>query len=196
MKKASKVLNSRGAGILKGLICYDSKYGSTETVCTAVRSGITLDVDIKNIKDVKDLDYDFIVIASPIFIGKPMQSIEVFIKDNYSKLFKKNIAVMVTCWAASTKYRDASADFIRQIVKDLPECNLIASKALPGKLILDQISERDKNTLLRIVNRISKMAGNFGGEDTSWNDVRDDQAAKAFGEEIEKAVMQLKASTL
>ncbi len=169
---------------MKGLICYDSKYGSTELVCQSIKRGMGIATDIKNVKDVKDFNYNIIVIGSPIFIGKPMQSITDFIISNREYLNGKNIALFVTCWAAATRYVAASDEFIEMIKKDLPQCFLLCSKALPGKLLMDEITERDKKALGRIIRRISGMSDEFGCEDTAWRDARDTEYTEDFGKEI------------
>ena len=117
---------------MKALICYDTKYGSTTEICHYISSGMKMSVDIKNISEVNSFDYDLIIIGSPVFIGKPMKSVGDFIIANYEKLRDKKIAVFVTCWAMATEYGASSGEFLEQLKKHLPPCDLICERELPG----------------------------------------------------------------
>ena len=176
---------------MNALICYDTKYGSTIDICYYIGSGMRMDVDIKNICDIESFDYDLFIIGSPIFIGKPMKSVEDFIAANYENLRNKKIAIFVTCWAMATEYGASSIEFIEQLKKYLPPCNLICERALPGKLLLDKVSERDQQTMKRLLRRLDSMIGEFDSQQIAWRDARDKQVAMEFGKEIETNFMQM-----
>lgn len=177
---------------MKGMICYDTKYGSTTSLCEAIKRGMDFDVEIKNVTDVEYFQHDVIVIVTPIFIGKPMKSVAKFIEDNYKELEGKNIVVIVTCWAASTKYRESAKEFIELIIGNLPTCNLICARALPGKLLMEDIAENDKKALLRIIRRISQRSEEFSGDEIIWGDARDYSMAEQLGREIKDRMYRLK----
>lgn len=170
---------------MRALICYDTKYGSTPEICRAIRAGINMDTDIRNVRDVYTLEYDLILIGSPVFIGKPMKSVTDFISQSYMLLHSRSIAIFVTCWAAATKYGASSEAFLEQFAKHLPPCRLIAQKALPGKLLPNAVSSRDKQILNRLLRRLDTMADDFESSDIPWRDARDYAAAKVFGREAE-----------
>ena len=173
---------------MKALICYDTKYGSTTEVCNNIKSGMQIDTEIKNIRDVNSFNYEMIIIGSPIFIGKPMKSIEDFIIDNYKKLRDKKIVIFVTCWAVATQYGRSSGEFLEQLEKYLPPCHLICKKALSGKLLLDKVSEGDRQKMKRLLRRLDAMSEEFNSQEIAWRDARDKQAAMDFGEEIEMSL--------
>ncbi len=170
---------------MRALICYDTKYGSTPEICRAIRAGIKMDTDIRNVRDVYTLEYDLILIGSPIFIGKPMESVVNFIRKSYMLLHSRTIATFVTCWATATQYSASSRAFLEQLAKHLPPCRLIAQKALPGRLLPDTVSSRDKRTLNRLLRRLDTMADDFESSSIPWRDARDYAAAEAFGREAE-----------
>lgn len=170
---------------MNALICYDTKYGSTTETCYYISSGMKMNVDIKNICEVNLFDYDLIIIGSPIFIGKPMKSVGDFIIANYEKLRDKKIAVFVTCWAMATQYGTSSSEFLEQLKKHLPPCRLICERALPGKLLLDKISERDRETMKRLLRRLDAMSEEFDSQKIAWRDAMDRKTAEDFGVEIE-----------
>ncbi len=170
---------------MRALICYDTKYGSTPEICRAIRAGITMDTDIRNVRDVYTLEYDLILIGSPIFIGKPMKSITDFIDRSYMLLHSRTIATFVTCWATATQYGASSQAFLEQLAKHLPPCRLIAQKALSGRLLPDAVSSRDKQILNRLLRRLETMADNFESSSIPWRDARDYAAAETFGKDAE-----------
>jgi len=176
---------------MNALICYDTKYGSTTEICHYIKSGMRMNVDVKNISEANSFDYDLIIIGSPIFIGKPMKSVGDFIIANYEKLKNKKVAVFVTCWAMATEYGASSGEFLEQLKKHLPPCDLICERALPGKLLLEKISEQDQQIMKRLLRRLDSMVGEFDSQKIAWRDARDKQIAMDFGKEIEENFMQL-----
>jgi menaquinone-dependent protoporphyrinogen IX oxidase len=146
-----------------------------------------MNVDIKNIPEVNSFDYDLIIIGSPIFIGKPMKSVGDFIIANYEKLRHKKIAVFITCWAMATEYGASSGEFLEQLKKYLPPCCLICERALPGKLLLDKVSDRDRETMKRLLRRLDAMSEEFDSQKIAWRDARDRKTAEEFGIEIENS---------
>ena len=172
---------------MKALICYDTKYGSTTEICHYIKLGMEMNADIKNISEVNSFDYDLIIIGSPIFIGKPMKSIEDFIVANYGNLKNRKVAIFVTCWAMATKYGASSDEFLEQLKKHLPPCHLILERALPGKLLLDKISEQDQHIMKRLLRRLDSMIWEFNSQEIAWCDARDKKTAEEFGKEIENS---------
>ncbi len=177
---------------MNALICYDTKYGSTTEICHYISSGMKIDTEIKRFYEVDSFDYDVIIIGSPIFIGKPMKSAEEFIVNNVKELENKKIAVFVTCWAMATKYGKSSGEFLEQLKKNLPSCHLICEMALPGKLLLDKVSEQDQKIMKRLLGRLDSMIEEFDSQKIAWRDARDKQMAVNFGKEIKEKITQMR----
>lgn len=169
---------------MKGLICYDTKYGSTELIAQGIKKGMGSDVEVKNIRDVKRLDYDIIVVGSPIFNGKPLHTFSEFIQLNYEKLQERNLALFVTCWASATRYNSSAGVFIETIKKYLPNKNLLYSEALPGRLMPDKISERDKKVLFKIIKRVRNITDELGDADIDWKDASDFDKCEQYGRNV------------
>jgi len=70
---------------MKTLIVYDSKHGSTEKICNWIKEGIG-DADICNVNNVSSLNYDLILVGSPIYFGKPLKSVISFLDDKRDSL--------------------------------------------------------------------------------------------------------------
>lgn len=169
---------------MNALICFGSRYGSTRQVCEDISIGMGIPTSIRPVSEVDCLDYDIVVIGTPVFIGKPMKTVTEFITAHSNELKDRNIALFVTCWAASTQYAAASSEFISQVAKYLPACRLLSTAALPGKLLMDQISEADRKLLNRLLRRIGDRSDEFDPEKIIWKDARNKKLSTEFGKDI------------
>ncbi len=67
------------------LIAYDTKYGSTERIAQWIAEGIAergtndVSVDVKNVLNVTVVNYDGVVIGSPIYDDEPLYSVIAFL---------------------------------------------------------------------------------------------------------------------
>ena len=96
---------------MKTLIVYDSKHGSTEKICNWIKEGIG-DADIYNVNNVSSLNYDLILVGSPIYFGKPLKSIISFLDDKRDELKNKRIIPFVVCIRNGKKYLSKLKKFI------------------------------------------------------------------------------------
>jgi len=85
---------------LKTLIVYDSMYGNTEMIAKAVAEGITGDVNVKRVGDVKSSDFDevdLLITGSPTQGGRHTKPMEAFLNGTSGKIKKTTrIAVFDT----------------------------------------------------------------------------------------------------
>ena len=96
---------------MKTLIVYDSKHGSTEKICNWIKKGIG-DADIYNVNNVSSLNYDLILVGSPIYFGKPLKSVISFLDDKRDELKNKRIIPFVVCIRNGKKYLSKLKNFI------------------------------------------------------------------------------------
>ena len=80
---------------------YDSKKGSTETLTGWMADTLREDhtVSIHSPSDSDSLSTDLIVIGSPIYFEKPLDSVKGFIALNATILREKKVAVFIVGWA-------------------------------------------------------------------------------------------------
>lgn len=84
--------------MVKCLVVYGSKYGSTAEVAAAVADG--MGADLANAASHPDIrPYDVVVIGSPIYGGNYMQGVRDFIRSNKPLLSKRRIAAFITAAA-------------------------------------------------------------------------------------------------
>jgi len=96
---------------MKTLIVYDSKHGATEKVSSWIKEGIG-DADICNVNNVSSLNYDLILVGSPIYFGKPLKSVISFLDDKRDELKNKRIIPFVVCIRNGKKYLSKLKNFI------------------------------------------------------------------------------------
>lgn len=82
------------------LIVFDTKGGSTKEIIGWIREGAMSRgaiVDMKTPNSVTSLDYDLIVVGTPIYNDMPMKSIRDFVRRD--DLRNKKVALFVVCFA-------------------------------------------------------------------------------------------------
>ncbi len=115
------------------LIVFDTKGGSTREIIQWIKEGASskgAHVDVKTPGAVTSLDYDLIVVGTPIYNEKPMKSVRDFLKRG--DLRNKNVALFVVCFGgvfgmanlngekisrrpqAGMRRKRGRADFVRQ----------------------------------------------------------------------------------
>ncbi len=82
------------------LIVFDTKGGSTLEIIQWIREGAAstgVHVDVQSPGSVTSLDYDLIVVGTPIYDDRPMASVRRFLET--SRLHDKKLALFVVCFA-------------------------------------------------------------------------------------------------
>lgn len=80
------------------LIVYASKYGCTEKCAELLSKELYGDVDIMNLKKVRDIDiskYEKIIVGGSIYIGKIQKEVMEFCSINLKELKKKRIGLFI-----------------------------------------------------------------------------------------------------
>lgn len=171
---------------MKGVIYYDSQYGSTRTVSEWIRLAINAEVEIIKIEENQKVDkgYDFYILGAPIFIGKPTRKFIDFVCHNKMDLQEKTVFLFITSWAQSTQYKAECAKFLELIQSYLLPCNPVNSCSLPGRLEIDKVSDRDRNALGRLLRRIDTMSEEFDSKGVVFSNQLNEVQSKKFGSEI------------
>jgi menaquinone-dependent protoporphyrinogen oxidase len=126
----------------KVLICYGSRYGSTEEIAQKIgetlrNRGATVEsVNLKKEK-VKDLEsYELIVVGSGIQMGRWTKEPLKFLKKNRELLSRKKVALFVSCMSATKPEtcNQGRRDYLDKIDLEFPEIKPI-SMGLFGGLI-------------------------------------------------------------
>lgn len=71
---------------MKGYLIYATRYGSTKQVCQWISEGIPFSVSTRQVSDFPVDTVDFLILGTPVFIGKPAEDMTVFIKRHKAAL--------------------------------------------------------------------------------------------------------------
>ena len=99
------------------LIVYDTKGGTTGEVIQWIKEGAAsrgASVDVRGPAAVTSLNYDLIVVGTPIYNDRPMQSIKYFLEKK--GLCDRRVAIFVVCFAGIFGMRNF---MVRKYLDDL-----------------------------------------------------------------------------
>lgn len=174
---------------MKGILYYDTKYGTTERIGRWILSEISCaSVSMKHIKNCTYVDpsCDFYILGSPIYIGKPRYEIYQFILENKAQLENKVLFWFITSWAQSTVYRRECERFVDIMQYYLESAKAVLWASLPGKLVFDELTERDRSTMARLLGRIDKLSEEFQSENIVFTDKTNEKESRKFGKDIDQ----------
>ncbi len=101
------------------LIVFDAKGSSTKEIIQWIREGATsggAQVDVQSPNAVTSLDYDLIVVGTPIYDDRPMTSVQRFLEAG--RLHNKKLALFVVCFAGVFGMRNF---MVRKYLEELRE---------------------------------------------------------------------------
>lgn len=141
--------------MVKCLVVYGSKYGSTAEVAAAVADG--LGADLANVAGHPDIrPYDVVVVGSPIYGGNYMQVVRDFIRSNKPLLSKRRVAAFITAAATWDTPVGLTGDeddgiFTQQEYADglarMTSGKVIESRGFGGRLDPEALDEFDYGVL-------------------------------------------------
>ena len=133
----------------RALVVYDSKYGATEQIAYWIGEGLS-DADIRHVDDVASLDYDLVVVGSPIYNELPSTRVLEFMHRYQDVLASRKVAL----FTVSVPF-DMTPERVKRYsgLKDLNllarhyKGPIIASRAFLGKIDLKELTELDRLSL-------------------------------------------------
>ena len=141
--------------MVKCLVVYGSKYGSTAEVAAAIADG--LGADLANAASQPDIRaYDVVVIGSPIYGGNYMQGVRDFVRSNKPLLSKRRVAAFITAAAGWDTPMGLTGDeddgvFTQQEYADglarMTGGQVIESRGFGGRLDPDALDTMDHGVL-------------------------------------------------
>lgn len=132
---------------MKGLVVFDTKYGSTEKVAKWICGGISDTVDLKRPNEVESLEYDLLVVGSPIYGGKPLKSVADFLEENKNRLAKRRVALFLVCGDHPyPKYARRVRRFLQEF-KGRALNEPVAIQVFGGYCDLKDLDEKDRKSV-------------------------------------------------
>ena len=168
--------------MMRILVAYDTKYGSTERVAQWIAEGITeseiseASVDVKNISQIVEVHYDCVVIGSPIYEEQPLNSVITFLEARRASLKHINVGLFVVCGDYEHLPKDQLIDTYVKKLESHVSGMVVAREVFGGYFDLEKLSDDDR----RIIEDFSKVAGHI----IANMDLLDKDQSKAFGREI------------
>lgn len=171
---------------MRGILYYDTKYGTTEKISKWIISEISVcKVETRNIHEsTLDTDCDFYILGCPIYIGKPRSNMYQFIVDHKMYMKSKPIFLFIVSWAQSTEYREECNRFLELVKYYLEPTTIALSTSLAGSLVLEKITDRDYNALTRLLGRIEKLSNEFCAKRIEFVDNTNEQESREYGKAI------------
>jgi menaquinone-dependent protoporphyrinogen IX oxidase len=136
--------------MLRTLVIYSSKYGSTHDAAKiiALVTGPAMYCRVEEFK-LEYMDFDFIVIGSPIYQEKLDPSIIEFVHNNSEWLKEKPVSFFCTCLD-----KNGGLEQLNSLEKSI-DIDFLSKKAVGGRLIIDKLDDEDHGLIkefLKIVN--------------------------------------------
>ena len=133
----------------RALVVYDTKYGATEQIANWIAEGIN-DADIRHVDDIDGLDYDLVVVGSPLYNEMPSPRIVEFLERYRDVLMNRKLALFIVSMpfdmTPERARRFAGQKDLKKLL-DRASGTLIASRAFLGKIDLKEMTEMDRLSL-------------------------------------------------
>ncbi len=137
---------------MHALIAYDTRYGTTEEIAHWLAEGLATDCDVKNVADVTDLDYDLIVIGSPMYTDEPLPSVVQFLRDNRTSLSGKKIALFLVYDKLIASKLEAYEEMIREAAPP----NVLGVAIFGGYMDVGKLTKHDRRTIDDFFSRLGQ----------------------------------------
>lgn len=137
---------------MKALVAYDTRYGTTEEIAHWLAEGLSTDCDVKNVADVTDLNYDLIVIGSPIYTDEPLPSVVQFLRDRRALLGSKNVALFLVY----DKLIASKLDKYEEMIREQAPPNVLGVAIFGGYMDVNKLTEHDRRTIDDFFNRLGQ----------------------------------------
>ena len=136
--------------MLRTLVIYSSKYGSTEDAAKiiALVTGPAVYCRVEEFKP-EYMDFDFIVIGSPIYQEKLEPSINEFISNNSEWLKEKPVSLFCTCLD-----KNGGLEQLNSLEKSI-DIKVLSKKAVGGRLIIDKLDKEDHGLIKEFLKTVN-----------------------------------------
>ena len=146
--------NSCTHGVKKILITYDTEHGSTALVAKQIFDDLCAadySVDlifVEYFDPAEILNYDGIVIGSPIYIGKWLPGINKLLKRHHATIAQIPSAFFITCTnvrdlttdnESAAKYQESLTVFMNPVLDKYTDLNIVSKKVLAGGFWFDEL---------------------------------------------------------
>ncbi len=174
--------------MIRVLVAYDTKYGSTERVAHWIAEGIAepepsdTTVEVKNISHIVEVNYDCVVIGSPIYDDEPLNSVIAFLDAQSDALEHVNVALFVVCGHYGALPKDKLITLYVKKLEAHISGTVVAREVFGGSFDFEKLSDEDK----RAMEDFSKGTGHT----IAKLDLLDRDKVQAFGRELKNLLVK------
>jgi len=136
--------------MLKTLVIYSSKYGSTRDVAKIIAqvTGPAMYCPVEEFRP-EYMEFDLIVIGSPIYQEKVDPSILEFVDENREWLKEKPFSLFCTCLD-----KTRGLDQLRSL-QEFITTKALSMKAIGGRLMVDELDRTDHDLIKEFLNKVN-----------------------------------------
>lgn len=185
----------------KGLLVYDSIYGSTHEVAYWIKAiiGNEQPLDVKKIDQVITVTpYDYVLIGSYSKWEKPSPRIYTFIEENKDKLAKKQVCYFLTCgdWDETmllkvpgrAVHQIAGRNYLYELMNKYPNIQPVVIGGFGGRQVMPALKGADA-FMIWMLGKLAKEGAAWSGLDL-WESLVPERV-EVFGNEVRQKVLGL-----
>ncbi|GKX32099.1 flavodoxin [Vallitalea longa] len=140
------------------LVAYASKHGSTEKIAQWIGKEIRGNVDVLNVNNVHNLNYDYIILGTPIYEHEPLPEMSNFITRNRNELENKNKSVFVV---SSDNEEKSKREMNIEAFTDIIPGQINQTAVFAGEIDNSELSSNELQSVESYMNSISKLMGSY-----------------------------------
>jgi len=185
----------------KGLLIYDSIYGSTVEVAYWIKQliGIENQLDVKQLSQfITVKPYDYVIIGSLIRNEKPTPAIYKFVEMHQDELAKKEVAYFLTCGdndetmvlktPGGTPHLIAGRNYLADIMEKFPTVKPVVIGGFGGRQVLPTLNTKD-SLFTWLLGKLAKEGAPWQGLDI-WESLIPERV-EVFANEIRMTILGL-----
>lgn len=140
------------------LVAYASKHGSTEKIAHWIGKEIRANVDVLNVDNVYNLNYDYIILGTPIYENEPLPEMSSFINKNRNQLQDKRKSIFVV---SSDNEEKSKREFNIEAFTDIIPGEINQTAVFAGEIDNDELSFTEYESVESYMNSIQKPMGSY-----------------------------------
>ena len=189
----------------KGLIVYDSVYGSTVEVAYWIKNIIGMEqcLDVKPLTQVITVEpYDYVIIGSATRMEKPLKGIYSFVKTHKQQLANRQVCYFLLCGdcdetmvlniPGKPPHLIAGRNYLQDIQKKYPEIRPVAIGAFGGRQVMPRLQKKEALTLW-LLEKLAKEGTPWKGLDI-WESLIAERV-EVFANEVREKILGISPNT-
>ncbi len=197
--KQSSFTGMGNAQSLKGLLVFDSIYGSTHEASYWLKAiiGHENNLDVKALSQVITLaPYDYVIIGSPTRMEKPTKKIYKFIKSHCLELSRKQVCYFLTCGdtdetmvlkvPGQKAHLIGGRSYLLDLIETFPEIKPVVMAGFGGRTVMPTLNMTD-SLMIWLVEKLAKEG--VAGQGLEISESLVPERVEAFANDIRTLIL-------